>query len=438
MKARIIEWGVATLVLGIFLSLYSGYGGESVHFLLILTIIIMAAGLVIQLFGARNIEIKRSVNPVLLSTGQDAEVVVHIHFQSILPLPWLTVTDIFTGGAYCKLIFPGFSRSFTYSYTLSSLPRGIIVFQQCHVEWGGLFGWFRRNNMLRSYETITVLPIPTVISKDQVWTSQYMGDGVSEERNRYLASGTWGPEARDYVAGDSLSRIHWKSSARRGRLQTILPEEEEGNALTVILDHNLKGYDLPSTVNTKDYTVQSLFECAVSVATGLLLEAEKAGVDTALVCNKVDHNHNHTQYEHNGSPPFLNILATITPEEGDQLSEIVESAVGYVIKGSRVALITGGLNVRIAEVATALHGSGLAVDIYCVQPIASFVDNEYVHKITRVGIKVYDVQGNLKSDHASSSMEYPTDRMTWKGGAPYANAYPQSSESSTGQEQRSV
>ncbi|HEY2492735.1 MAG TPA: DUF58 domain-containing protein [Paenibacillus sp.] len=422
MKARMIEWGVATLVLGILLSLYSGFGGGSVQFLLILTIMIMAAGLAIQLFGARNIEIKRSVNPLLLSTGHDAEVVVHVQFQSFLPLPWLTVTDFFTGGTYCKLIFPGFSRSFTYSYTLSNLPRGIIVFQQCYAEWGGLFGWFGRNYILKSHEEITVFPVPMVISKDQEWTSHYIGDGVSEPRDRYLTSGTRGPEARDYAAGDPLSKIHWKSSARRGRLQTILPEEEENKALIVILDHSLKGYDLLRAVNTEDDNVQSLFECAVSVATGLLLEADEAGVETELACK-------------GGSLSFLNTLATITLEQGDRLPELVNSTVGYAIKGSRVAIVTGGLNARIAGVVTVLQGAGLVVDIYCVQPIVSLVDNDYIHRVTRMGIKVYDVQGHLKSDNTSSPIAYPADRMIWKGGAPYANTYP---ESSTAQEQRSL
>ncbi|AJS61312.1 DUF58 domain-containing protein [Paenibacillus sp. IHBB 10380] len=422
MKSRMIEWGVATLVLGILLSLYSGYGGGSVQFLLILTVIIMVAGLAIQLFGARNIEIKRSVNPLLLSTGHDAEVVVYIQFQSILPLPWLTVTDFFTRGAYCKLIFPGFSRSFTYSYTLSNLPRGIIAFQQCYVEWGGLFGWFGRKYILKSHEEITVFPVPIVIPRDQEWTSDNEGVGVSEPRDRYLTSGTRGPEVRDYAVGDPLSRIHWKSSAKRGHLQTILPEKEGNPALIVILDDSLKGYDLLRAVNTKDYTVQSLFECAVSIAIGLLLEADKAGVETELVCK-------------GGSQSFLNSLATITPEEGDRLPEIVESTVGYAIKGSCVAIITGALNARITEVVTVLQGAGLVVAIYCVQPIVSLLDIDYIHRVTRMGIKVYDVQDHLKSDNTSSPIEYPTDRMIWKGGAPYANTYP---ESITAQEQRSL
>ncbi|MGF7049409.1 uncharacterized protein (DUF58 family) [Paenibacillus sp. DS2015] len=479
MKARMIEWGVATLVLGIFLFLYSEYGGQSLHFLLILTSMIMLAGLAIQIFGARNIEIKRIVPPVFLTAGQDAEVVVHIQFQSLLPLPWLTVTDLFTGGTYCKLILPGFSRSFTYSYTLSKLPRGIITFQQCHAAWGGLFGWFGRSYILASHEKITVLPIPMLISRDQVRTSQSRGDGVSEVRDPYLASGTWGPEARDYVVGDPLNRIHWKSSARRGRLQTILPEQEGNNTLYIILDPSLKGYDLPSNVNNKDgYNLQSLFEYAVSVAAGLLFEAEEAGVDTELVCDNDNHDDYYktqhsspvrhtqhtslaqqtqqtqqTQHKHHGSRSYLSTLATIKLEEGDSLLGIVESVVRYTIQGSHVALVTGELNGRITGVASTLQGSGLAVDIYCVQPTVSFASNDYVRRVTHMGMKVYDVQGNLESAVIPTPVDHPTDRMIWKGGAPYAHAYPESTQSTqssqspqptqspqpnTAQEQRSI
>ena len=245
MRDRIREWIIAVIGLGALIALYEWHGGTSIWFLIILTGIFMLGGLILQCFGAQHIEVKRTVNPIRLIAGKTAEVEVHIQFKSILPLPWMSITDYFTEGSHSKLWFPGWRRSYTYNYCLQNLPRGKTTFQVCHVEWGGLFRFFKNSYLLPCEEDILVFPIPAAISITQGWTSQDIRE--REQVTHQQSAGVWGLDVRDYNMGDPLNRVHWKSSARRGRLQTRLYEAVEDQAVCIILDHCPDNYKIATS-----------------------------------------------------------------------------------------------------------------------------------------------------------------------------------------------
>lgn len=62
--------------------------------------------------------------------------------------------------------------------------------------------------------------------------------GISrEERARAASSaGEISPLARPYAAGDDIRRIHWRASARTGRLMTREEEAAEGSSAVIVLD----------------------------------------------------------------------------------------------------------------------------------------------------------------------------------------------------------
>ncbi|MBK1678638.1 DUF58 domain-containing protein, partial [Rhodospirillum rubrum] len=68
---------------------------------------------------------------------------VQITYRSVLPLPWLIVTDRMGGREYRKLLFPGMRKRLEYTYRLNQVPRGVWSSIYSEVEWGDMFGWFR-------------------------------------------------------------------------------------------------------------------------------------------------------------------------------------------------------------------------------------------------------------------------------------------------------
>ncbi|OAB39492.1 DUF58 domain-containing protein [Paenibacillus glacialis] len=390
MRARIREWLIAAAWLGALISLYMWNGGTSVWFLMMLTAIFMLGGLALQWFGAHHIEIKRTANPLQLTAGKEVEVEVYIEFRSVLPLPWMSITDYFTEGSYNKLWFPGWRRSYTYKYYLQNLPRGITTYQVCHVEWGGLFHCFKNSYLLPCEEDIIVLPIPATISLEHGWTSQDVREGEQVEQQQ-RPTGIWGLEVRDYYAGDPLSRVHWKSSARRGRLQTRLLEELEDHELCIILDHNPQSYTIiDSEVGSLKNATRELFEGAVSAAAGLLQNALDEGVHVELMSGEGD------LKTPIGSPSPLTTLAIIEPNGTKRISEVMED-MDQLLPGTRVAVITGGLHGELTKAVASLQRKGLMVDIYSV-----FSSSSLSNKSNKNG---EDVELRTRQDAIANSLQ---------------------------------
>lgn len=364
MRDRIREWLIAVIGLGALIALYEWHGGTSIWFLIILTGIFMLGGLILQCFGAQHIEVKRTVNPIRLIAGKTAEVEVHIQFKSILPLPWMSITDYFTEGSHSKLWFPGWRRSYTYNYCLQNLPRGKITFQVCHVEWGGLFRFFKNSYLLPCEEDILVFPIPAAISITQGWTSQDIRE--REQVTHQQSAGVWGLDVRDYNMGDPLNRVHWKSSARRGRLQTRLYEAVEDQAVCIILDHCPDNYKIATSGGTADKdVVREGFEGAVSIAAGLFISALDEGVQVELISGDM------IERPQPVFPTFDTTLAVIEPNGKKNMSMVMDENTDHLLPGTQVYVITGGLHHELIGAVSKLHHKGLKIDIYSIVSYAS-------------------------------------------------------------------
>src|SRR5947209_14398018 len=81
---------------------------------------------------------------------------------------------------------------------------------------GDPFGLFRRRIVLAGSSEILVLPQVLPISSFALFTGGLPGRGKSSQRA--LQTTTNATTIRDYVAGDALSRIHWRSTAHFNKL----------------------------------------------------------------------------------------------------------------------------------------------------------------------------------------------------------------------------
>ena len=109
-------------------------------------------------------------------------------------------------------VAPRAKSSGSSSPTVSS--RGIHRFSEVIVESMGMFGLFRRRRKLTSTDTVLVYPKwESIAQVGLLETSLGLSDGVSKSRSGSEIAGT-----RRYVPGDSYRNIHWRNSARTGRL----------------------------------------------------------------------------------------------------------------------------------------------------------------------------------------------------------------------------
>lgn len=129
---------------------------------------------------------------------------------------------------------------------------------------------------------ITVLPAPVEIERFFVPLTDPMGDistDFSLTPDPLLYAGT-----REYRAGDSVSRINWKASARMHEPMVDIDEYTEKNSCDIIL--NLQSRTIEDKGDTPE--IVEAVELGISVCASLFDRACAEDMPVRLICNAVN------------------------------------------------------------------------------------------------------------------------------------------------------
>ncbi|MCC2686999.1 MAG: hypothetical protein K0R75_3898 [Paenibacillaceae bacterium] len=237
-------------------------GGEEGWFLLCCLSAVAVYALASALWSLRGVEVRRILDRTRLSDGGDLLVTMNVRRRFGFPVAWLVVTENWvrgdvsgrdvvdvsggTGaffikkgssagsGTHNKLVFLGFRREVEYRYRIVGPARGCYRFLETVASAGDLLGVFvKRKRVLCSQKFFVY---PQVLTMDEVApTAGSSGHGRTQPLIAPLAGSAFGG-IREYVQGDSLSRIHWKSSAKARSLKTKLPEPYAEQAMFVYVE----------------------------------------------------------------------------------------------------------------------------------------------------------------------------------------------------------
>lgn len=349
---------------GVLGTLYLWRGGEPLLFLFIVCCMVMLGGGLLQLSGPKKLQITRTFSPPHPAAGDTVAVEVKVRFSSRIPLPWMIIADYWRGGVHQELLFPGFRRSFTYTYELKEVPRGIHQLQGCRVRWGDLPGLFTGKVQLAGEESFKVLPRPVYVS-GAIQGSSILSGGIRHSAKRN--SGVEDADIRDYEPGDPLSRIHWKNSARKGTLQSRVPEREQGRMSCIVLANHPENFEIPYGAwkpRGQRGSVPSAFEQAVSVAMGLMLAAERSGAYVQLFSGGWPEGM--ARHEGVGKIPgrVQDLLTEIAADGTQSLSRLLEDASRNWLPGMTIAVITGQLEEESAKILARFLVQGVKVELY--------------------------------------------------------------------------
>ncbi|WP_028544590.1 DUF58 domain-containing protein [Paenibacillus taiwanensis] len=146
-----------------------------------------------------------------------------------------------------KLIHPNGRKSFTYSQSLSQLPRGIYRYVRTELYTGDIWGWFTKkissHNVRLPASDIFIMP---GAGKWQEWNKPLPVSFIPSHHSRiekntassYSREGVPTPELRSYQSGDPWRSIHWRSYAKHRQLNVIVPCDEVQRQLTIVLDES--------------------------------------------------------------------------------------------------------------------------------------------------------------------------------------------------------
>src|SRR6204780_2674745 len=212
-------------------------------------------------------------DPSRLPVGQAPALTIRLINVSRLRPGLLLAEDTvpYALGSRPRFVFEGIggggSREFTYQ--LGADIRGKYTIGPLRVRVADSFGLVSITRAFTTTSTLTVTPAIVPLTRPPL-AGSWLGDS-DQGRRSIAASGDDDAAPRAYRTGDSLHRVHWRSTARYGELMVRREEQFWRNTASLFLDTRRTGYS------------NALFELAVTAAASIGVHLAGEGFDARLI-----------------------------------------------------------------------------------------------------------------------------------------------------------
>ncbi|KOR84743.1 hypothetical protein AM233_12025 [Bacillus sp. FJAT-22058] len=342
--------------------------------------------LILLFYPLHDFTVERKVNKRECQAGESVEIALTFTRKNRLPLLFMVVEEelpqkMEDRGLQRKIIiFPGFKRTFSTSYTLENLQRGEHSFQLIRFWIGDFFGLVEKEVIYSSPLKITVFPRYHELAYsdlDRVFNQGAVVSTKKTQREHSVVSGV-----REYQPGDQLSWINWKATARTSEIMTKEFEVQKNRDVFIMLDER------PSDL------FEESIEMAASIAHAMLKKGMEIGYvsrGSRLIIPAAA-----------GNKQKRKIFYRLVKEEPGVVNALNENVrKGILPANAAVIFIVSDLTLEKVDILSAFRpNQGLML---CVKKQADLTDEERFSISTAVsrGIKVsFSEHGQLKFDRS--------------------------------------
>jgi uncharacterized protein (DUF58 family) len=245
-------------------------------------------------------------------------------------------------------------RRLSVRYVLVQLRRGRYAFDDVHVEIADPFGLERVAVPLPAPGALLVYPRLVRLARLFSETGAHSHDGRRLLLRRQSGFELHG--VREYAQGESLRRVHWRSTARRGQLMVKELEDAPRDEIAVLLDADASA------------VVRDSFDVQVR-ATGSILESYvRHGRRAVLVLNSERRD---VQQVHSAAADWrraLELLAAVEPTGRATLARLLAEQDGPAARALELAVVTARLEPALVDRLLQRAASHRKVSLVYVDP----------------------------------------------------------------------
>ncbi|MGB2875834.1 MAG: DUF58 domain-containing protein [Gaiellaceae bacterium] len=221
------------------------------------------------------------------------------------------------------------------SYLLKNLPRGRYSFEESTAVIEDPLGFDRIEEPLSAPGALLVYP--RLVELDSLFSESgaYARDG-----RRLLLRRPTGFDlhsVREYERGESLRKVHWRSTAKRGQLMVKELEDAPRDEVAVVLDADASA------------VVGESFELQVQSAGSILLAHARRGRRAVLVVNSPRREQQRVHSADGDWHRALDLLARVEPEAAPPLAALLGDESGAAVRALELAVVTSALPAKLVE-----------------------------------------------------------------------------------------
>ena len=225
-------------------------------------------------------------------------------------------------------------RRFAGGFELRRVPRGRYAFDTVRLTIEDPFALARASLVQGEPQALVVYP--RLVELTRLFSE---GRAQAQDGRRLLLRRPTGYElhgVREYVEGESLRNVHWRSTARRGRLMVKEVEDAPSDEVAVLLDGDERG------------AVGESFEVAVRAAGSILRAHVRRGQRCALVVNSASRDVQTVTSEGEWHRA-LEVLAGAEPTAHTRAFALLQLDGGVVARSLELVVVTARVDVPLAD-----------------------------------------------------------------------------------------
>lgn len=241
--------------------------------------------------GLNVVEAERTVSADEIEAGGRVDVEVQVENTGRLPIPWLLLEDLLpefairqrpprmrVKGKRLQIRVLRGQHAARVRYKLEDLKRGLYQIGPLVLESGDLFGLHRRYRVVAPPAYVLVNPRVVPLRGYDISSRRPIGD--VRLTHRLFEDPTRIAGVRPYEPGDPLNRIHWRASARAGRLHSKIFDPTSMTGATIVLDFHRADYPSRGEPHRSDLAATAAASMAFAIA--------ELGQQVGLVTNAGD------------------------------------------------------------------------------------------------------------------------------------------------------
>jgi uncharacterized protein (DUF58 family) len=271
--------------------------------------------------------------------GDDVHVWLELDLESRVPPPSVVLVErIGKLGERRTPLHPD-GRRLWAGYTLRALPRGRYAFDAAEIVIEDPFGLQRVTVPVGEAGALVVYP--RLVDLDRLFSET---GARSHDGRRLLLRRPSGFDfhgVREYEEGESLRRVHWRSTARRGQLMVKELEDAPRDETAVVLDADAAGVaGLPP---------DSSFDVQVRAAGSVLRAHARRGRRAVLVVGSVVRESQRVASSDGDWRRALDLLAGLEPSVGGSITPLLAEDASPAGRSLELTVVTSRLDPRLVE-----------------------------------------------------------------------------------------
>jgi len=366
--------GQKVVITAFMLSIIAGLatGGKLYYRLSIFWIFLFLGSWLWSTISIRGLAFKRSARTLRAQVGQVFEERFEVQNLNRFPRVWIEVRDQSSlpgsdGSRVLTMVRGKQSRSYLGRARL--VRRGVFPLGPTMLATGDVFGLFPVEHEIPVQDSLLVYPMMVDVSGFPNPPGLLPGGEALRRRTHQITPNAAG--VREYNTGDPMNRIHWLSTARRGRLMvkefeldpladvwifwdaasTVQASSDQGQS-----DYHAKDVWAKSSKITLPPTTE---EYGITIAASVVRDYLRRGRAVGMVCAG---QHLTLLSPDRGGRQLGKILEALalTRAEGElPLRALIDTQVKHMVRGSTVVLITPSTSREVALMVDFLIRRGL-------------------------------------------------------------------------------